>query len=420
MIRYITRHGQVEDYRDQNISHLYPPGDIPLSDLGREQARLLGERLKSMNFHGRIISSPYDRALETANIIARVTDTKITPFALVREIIQSQGHADKFAGMTIEQIREKYDRIDENAELEYPWWHAPGIPARVESFDEVRARVRYGLELLELRYPDEELLIVAHGAPSDAAIQVLGIPEDYRKKTRLFNCSLSVIDPKDSTVPTMYCDTSHLPYEITTSNYLTREEFDNNYFESECDHEIELPEGIESIKGTKILHIGDTESFDFPHFFKIIDMVKPDVIIHTGDMVDEVKAGRIPEVRQEYLAKVKSLLSHMSASGARLIIVPGNNDLPDEIAKLCPEAEIYPENTILTFDGVECRVAHMIKRMTYDKKWNFYGHGFGGEEWSVDKNIPGGEQYRFNAYWGTFICSLAEDKFYMIPLTYEA
>ena len=417
MIRYITRHGQVEDYRKPEANHLYPPGDIPLSDLGRKQARLLGERLKTMGFSGRIISSPYDRTLETSNIIAKILGVKVTPFALVREKILSQRHADGFVGLTLEQIREKFDCIDEDAELEYPWWHAPGIPARIENNDEVRARVRYGLELLELLYPNEDLLIVSHGASASAALDVLGIPQDKRKRSMMFNCSLSAIDTKDPSVPTLYCDTSHMKYEETCSNYYTREEFDNAYFESECDHEIVLPEGVETITGTKILHIGDTFSIDFPHVFKIIDMVKPDVIIHTGDMVEEVKAGRKPEVRYEYISKVKSLLEHMKNSGARIIIVPGNNDLPDELVKMLPNAEFYPENTVLTFDGVECRVSHNLQAMTYDKKWSFYGHGFRGETWSLEKNVAG-EECRFNAYWGTFICSLAENKFYMIPLPY--
>jgi len=414
MKRYITRHGQVIDYRDRSLDHFYPPGDVPLSELGREQARLLGERLRALDFHGKIISSPYMRTLETSEIIAKITGTKIIPFALLREIIQSQGHADNFVGLTIEQIREKYDCIDENAELEYPWWHLPGIPARVEDINEVRPRVRYGLDLLEYYYPNDELLLVGHGASAGSLLSIMEIPKKKHTRTMLFNCSLSMIDTADHSTPSLYCDTSHIPYELTTSNYLTREEFDKNYFDEPYAADIDIPEGAETIKGQKILHIGDTDSYYYPYYIKLIKTIKPDIIIHTGDTADEVKVGRIPGTRFEYLSKIRIILDAMRESGARLIIVPGNNDLPDEILKIVPQAEVYPVNTELTIDGVECRVGHQVMKMTFDKNWHFYGHGLTGEEWSYDKNVEGGH-CRFNATWGSFVCCLSENKFFILP-----
>ena len=69
---YVTRHGQVatdaEYYGDVN----YPRGDMPLSPLGREQAKLLGERLKKEGFNGRIFASPFIRTMETAELISEI------------------------------------------------------------------------------------------------------------------------------------------------------------------------------------------------------------------------------------------------------------------------------------------------------------------------------------------------------------
>ena len=54
---YISRHGQVADDAEYLGDVAYPKGDIPLSALGREQARLLGVRLRDEGFSGIIYSS---------------------------------------------------------------------------------------------------------------------------------------------------------------------------------------------------------------------------------------------------------------------------------------------------------------------------------------------------------------------------
>ena len=47
MIVYITRHGQPS----RSINQIDVPGDPPLSELGKEQARLLGQRLAWIKFN---------------------------------------------------------------------------------------------------------------------------------------------------------------------------------------------------------------------------------------------------------------------------------------------------------------------------------------------------------------------------------
>lgn len=175
--------------------------------------------------------------------------------------------------------------------------------------------------------------------------------------------------------------------------------------------EIELPKGIEEIKGLKILHIGDTETVHYPYFFRLIEQVKPDVILHTGDSADEVKVGRVPGTEAEYLQKIKWIYEAMKQSGARLIFTSGNNDLPEEIRKMVPGIEIYPANSVLELDGVECRIGHRVIDMTFDKDWTFYGHGLTGESWSMERNHAG-KPCRFNTTWGAFVYCLSEKKYF--------
>ena len=183
---------------------------------------------------------------------------------------------------------------------------------------------------------------------------------------------------------------------------------------TEYNGDIDLPYEIFSLRSQRILHIGDTHTRDYAHYIKLVEKTKPDVIIHTGDMADEVKVGRIPGTRNEYISKIKLLLEVLGNSGARVIIVPGNNDLPDVIRRLLSTAEVYPVNSIVKIDGVECRVGHQVSRMTYDKRWSFYGHGFTGEDWEYSRNDPENE-CRFNAAECSYVCSVREGLFWDIP-----
>ena len=53
MILHVTRHGQVDQATD------HPVGDPYLSEVGCEQARLLGERLKGQGSMGRFTAHPF-------------------------------------------------------------------------------------------------------------------------------------------------------------------------------------------------------------------------------------------------------------------------------------------------------------------------------------------------------------------------
>ena len=178
----------------------------------------------------------------------------------------------------------------------------------------------------------------------------------------------------------------------------------------------EIPDEIFEFTGKRILHIGDTESWRYSFYRELISIVKPDVIIHTGDMADEVKVGRMPEVRDEYIEKIAEMAEILNNSGAeKIYIVPGNNDLPDEISRLVPTAQMMKNSWRIEVDGIEGRVGHQVTSINYDKQWAFYGHGYTGETWQYEQNREGGE-CRFNACNGAFIVSFKDNKYYKVDL----
>lgn len=398
MIRYITRHGQVIS---PGSSHLYPFGDVPLSELGREQARLLGERLVELGFDGIIISSPFHRTLETAEIIAELTGSPIYPFAPMHEIFRSERDLTEIKCVPIAELKERFPHIAPDAELPAEW-----RPKKPEKFENVVDRVGIGVVEIEKKYPNTPILYVGHGASVGSLILLYQIP--VKKGADTYNCSLSAADAGRDNL--MFADTRHLPYAMTTSNHKFKEEFDLERMTCPYEGEIKEAEALSSFKGRRILHIGDTLSYEYPFYKKLIELVRPDVIIHTGDMVDEVKVGGRPELREEYVAKLRVLVDMMKESGARLIVVAGNNDLPDEIQKMAPEIEMYEPNSVINVCDVECRAGHYVADMTFDKKLTFYGHSSALDQWKSPFNAYS-DTLRFNANYGSAAYFADEDKY---------
>ena len=82
---FIARHGQNEDNANGILNG---HRDLPLTELGRQQARELGEGILrlGLEFHG-IYSSPLSRALDTAKIICKVAGLQVEP-VVVPEMIE--------------------------------------------------------------------------------------------------------------------------------------------------------------------------------------------------------------------------------------------------------------------------------------------------------------------------------------------
>ena len=402
MLQYFTTYGQVSASAYWHDDPSLPLGQCTLSALGEEQTRLLGEHLKSLGFCGTILCSPFSYTLETAELIAENTGSKIIPFAPLHERFPDAESLGQFDGMTMETIRARYSHIAPEATLEYPWW-----PQAPESADDVMRRVVLGYSQLTREYTDQELLFLGHNATCEALISILELKS--KPNSRQYNCALTTVEPISWKFVPEVRNTAFFPYQKTTLNCKTKEDCDLTYFAAPHDAQIPLPD-LSSFTGELVLHIGDTESWEYPCVRHLFELVKPDVILHTGDMADEVKIGRHPEYRYEYVRKISVLLDMMKQTGARLVIVPGNHDIAEEIIRLAPEAEVYPAGSEVILSGVPCRVGHEVRKMVFDRKYCLYGHGMAGEKWRYSMNVPG-NHCRFNVAFGTFFYDLANDRF---------
>ena len=177
--------------------------DVQLSDLGREQARLLAQRLTNEKIAA-VFASPLGRALETARILAAAHDLEVQTHAGLREI--SHGHWEQ---MTRREVEARFP--DESAEWERdPFTFAPH---RGESGLAVTARAMPVLIDIVRGNPAKNVLVVSHKATIRLLLSsLLGFdPRRYRDNLDLDPASLTVVDFKDPSRArlTLFNDTSH-------------------------------------------------------------------------------------------------------------------------------------------------------------------------------------------------------------------
>lgn len=178
---YLVRHGQSEG----NLRDLwYGSTDLPLTDLGREQAREAGEKLREVPFAACYVS-PLSRARETAELVLAGRDVPVTIVPDLRE-----QHMGLLETMTVDDIcREMPDLY---AEMQHDWLHAD--PPEGESFaNSLAPRVAAALDAIVAK--GEDCLIVAHNGPLTFAVaHLLQLPLEVAGRLYLRQGTYTMIE----------------------------------------------------------------------------------------------------------------------------------------------------------------------------------------------------------------------------------
>lgn len=155
---YVVRHGESQNnvlkIESGNIKTQLKYG---LTDLGRGQVAASASKYK--DFFDIIYTSPFRRAKETAEIFARFSNIEFFENELIQEF--NVGYYDE----------KSYDLME--VYIHHPANNIKKYPIRDgESWDQMHERVEAFLVLLEEHYTDKKILIVTHGSPVEAVIQI--------------------------------------------------------------------------------------------------------------------------------------------------------------------------------------------------------------------------------------------------------
>jgi len=178
--------------------------DNPLSSRGRDEAERLAARLKDEPIDA-FFSSPLQRAQETAAIINRFHNKKMTLIAEFSEI-----DLGDWEGQNYGQVRERYP------DVHLLWISDPAYPVPGgESFNAVCARTRRGLEKT-LATGAQTILIAGHASVNRAILaNIMELPAAQARVFRTGNAALSQLllmenERRSWAVVDFWNSTSHL------------------------------------------------------------------------------------------------------------------------------------------------------------------------------------------------------------------
>lgn len=197
---YLVRHGETTW---NALTKFQGHTDVPLSDTGRKQAKMLAHRLASVKFSG-FYASDLQRAYKTAEIVAAPHGLNVIKMPELREL-----NFGAWEGLTRNEIKNSYDK-----ELSQ-WWTSP-LTARIplgETLSEVVERTTGAIKRIVESHQGGKVLVVSHGGAIRSIIaSVLGIDLNQYWRLRLDNACLNIIDfPEwEKGILMLFNDCSHL------------------------------------------------------------------------------------------------------------------------------------------------------------------------------------------------------------------
>lgn len=148
----LLRHGQTELSAQRRYSGR---GDPALNEVGWRQAGLAARYLAQRGGIATVISSPLQRACDTATTAARALGVDLT---VDEDFIETDFGA--WEGLTFAEAASR------DPELHRRWLQdTSATPPGGESFDSVHQRVRRARDRVITRYPGETVLVVSHVTP---------------------------------------------------------------------------------------------------------------------------------------------------------------------------------------------------------------------------------------------------------------
>jgi broad specificity phosphatase PhoE len=146
---FLVRHGRTGWNKEQIFrGHK----DVPLDEVGREEARLVGDRLKGEGIRA-VFSSPLSRARETAEAIAQFHKVEVEILAGLTDL-----HFGEWEGQSRQEVQGRYPDL-------YEQWQ--GAPHEViftggEDLAAVSSRAMGAVKDIINRHPQEGVVLVSH------------------------------------------------------------------------------------------------------------------------------------------------------------------------------------------------------------------------------------------------------------------
>jgi 3',5'-cyclic AMP phosphodiesterase CpdA len=140
---------------------------------------------------------------------------------------------------------------------------------------------------------------------------------------------------------------------------------------------------------TILLHISDTPSFIYPEIKRVIKLVNPDYIVHTGDIADNIKLGLHPSYMTRYMHEAKKILRILDdAKARRVYLTLGNHDNLDFISENSHSIKIIEDRTLLHIGDKDFAISHYSDSLKdVEADVYLYGHDLSIDSQTIDGRI---------------------------------
>ena len=180
----LVRHGETMANKAQLV---LGTRDVPLTELGRGQAKAAAKKISLMEPSPTILfSSPYQRAKETAGYISNVIGLNPIFIDGLKEM-----HSGEMEGIKASEMDDKYPEYMKNWRRD----HSTARPPGGETLEEVHSRAWKSILDIFNEYDESLVVVVAHLFPIQGILcNVLGIKSNNFEKLVIDLGSLSYIE----------------------------------------------------------------------------------------------------------------------------------------------------------------------------------------------------------------------------------
>jgi len=145
---------------------------------------------------------------------------------------------------------------------------------------------------------------------------------------------------------------------------------------------------LKDLKGRPVLlHISDTPVDIYNYIFRIINILKPEFIIHTGDLADDIKLEIYKNRIDRYHTGVTKLIKGLEKNEhSKVYYVLGNHDDYETVNQLVKRGIILEEGPLTIGDCI-LAVGHYHKEYSDKVDFNLYGHSFEPRHYKTNETI---------------------------------
>lgn len=170
-----------------------------------------------------------------------------------------------------------------------------------------------------------------------------------------------------------------------------------------------IPEELQKAKGPLLLHISDTPQEIYSYILLLVELVNPSYIIHTGDLVDNIKLEICPQEIEGYRSSLKRFVSQLEGcSKASIYYVMGNHDKAEIVQGVSERGIVMVEGHIM-IEGIQFYVNHYHLEEEVKSQYYLFGHSFKPSSYKIHQQIG------LNGVEGINVIDLATQQIHRLP-----